>query len=825
LINNSTNIVKGAAMKKCKTDRFTMNSGFFFVALLTVFSLTACGGGGGSGGIGEITTPTAAVSSSGTTGGTTPTAAVSSSGTTGGTTTTAAVSSSGTTGGTTTTAAVSSSGTTGGTTTTTAAVSSGGSTGGTTTTGSSGAINYSIAESRQSGIAPLSVFFDASGTIDSALTPASYVINGYTFHTDPSYTNLRYTWDFGDGTHNSAWSNGAHTGVTCNSTTNGPGCRNWASGADSGHVYETPGTYTPTLTIYDGSNTRTITLPSITVSDPNTYPGFAGTQTTCVAQNTLPVAGSGGCPLGASVINVSALGDPTFEGAMTAAIANGNRILFNRGDSFTSAGTSSPMGTYAYLLQTQGPGIIGSYGTGALPVINVPFAGSAIKFGAYWTPTVNNCNPSTACPVSGLSDWRLMDLKFLGTGGAFSYAATVSGSFNNVTILRVDAENFDVAFANDSRNLDDMNLSFSPAGKYCCSTVWTGWTIQDSTIQNMAHSTANPPYGMYFTSENLLIAGNFIDLGSTSTTKDTSHAIRIPYTAHASIMDNTLERSGSTEQLIKLMAPSFPQTMGGEGDTNLDAYCAAYNYAGCPIANVNGVGGGYTRWVEESDNKLVAAYTSYMVSAAPQNQNSDERLKDVVIERNYFDAGPNSTVSKGILAIGFDFAIRNNIFNFTNMGDGVAVAYYTEEGGTISVPSYGGEIYNNSFYTSHNNLGSRLMAFYLMDTNTNMVTLKNNLAWTPNSTGGDAMFACVVVGGSTCIGSTSPQLTQSNNTTTAEMEGATSPFASSSPVAASDYTPASGSYAIGAGDSTVPLWSDFFGTARTGSYDMGAANH
>ena len=99
--------------------------------------------------------------------------------------------------------------------------------------------------SRTSGVAPLSVFFDATTTIDGTLRP---------FH------DLEYRWDFGD-TSAGTWANGAQPNVNS---------KNYATGPVASHVFETPGTYYVTLTALDGTNVATTPLHyiTITVQDP-----------------------------------------------------------------------------------------------------------------------------------------------------------------------------------------------------------------------------------------------------------------------------------------------------------------------------------------------------------------------------------------------------------------------------------------------------------------------------------------------------------------------------------------------------------------------------
>lgn len=293
-------------------------------------------------------------------------------------------------------------------------------------------------------VGPAAVFFDAS-------LPDSPAAHGL-------FRNIQYTWDFGDGAHNAAWTNGTHTGATCDSTSNGPGCKNYATGAVAAHVYEHPGTFSPTLTVFDGTNSRTFTLPPVTVSDPNTV--FSGTNTTCVAASSLPVAGSGGCPAGASVINLSTLADPSFQGAMTAALANGKRILFKVGDTFTATAGEN--------VTTVGPGIIGSYGGGQAAILMTDASdySKVLTFGA-------------------APDWRVLDLSFDSTAPDIT-KQTAIGAGTETTVLRATFKHFtDAVGVNGGADL----------------------AIQDSSITD-AHYGPSGAFGSYFAGTHLMLLGN-----------------------------------------------------------------------------------------------------------------------------------------------------------------------------------------------------------------------------------------------------------------------------------------------------------------------------
>ena len=143
----------------------------------------------------------------------------------------------------------------------------------------------------------MAVFFDATGTT-GATNP---------FH------DLGYQWNFGDATAN--WDTSGSS-------------KNLATGGVAAHVFESPGTYTVTLTVTNGVSSQT-TTSTITVQDPNTV--FSGTNTVCVSATALPVAGVGGCPAGAAAV---LSGD--FTQIVNTIAQAPKRVLLKRGDVFVN---------------------------------------------------------------------------------------------------------------------------------------------------------------------------------------------------------------------------------------------------------------------------------------------------------------------------------------------------------------------------------------------------------------------------------------------------------------------------------------------------------
>ena len=242
-------------------------------------------------------------------------------------------------------------------------------------------ITPSLSPSRTTGVAPLSVFFDASGTTASTTT--------LPFH------ELDYSWNFGDDD-TATWAYGSNPGVNK---------KNRAFGPEAAHVFETPGTYTVTLSVYDGTETST-TQQLITVTDPDTV--FAG-NTFCINASGTDHAG---CPLipgtyadsAACITAGKCLTQASFSTAITTYATAGRRVLFKKGDTFTNdAANIHFVGTL---------GLISSYGTGAKPIV------------------VNAVNSNLFDFTADVSDWRLMNLDFDLNMGNISRFMSMTGSLN-----------------------------------------------------------------------------------------------------------------------------------------------------------------------------------------------------------------------------------------------------------------------------------------------------------------------------------------------------------------------------------------------------------
>ncbi|HKS16665.1 MAG TPA: PKD domain-containing protein [Planctomycetota bacterium] len=138
-------------------------------------------------------------------------------------------------------------------------------------------------------------------------------------------------------------------------------------------------------------------------------------------------------------------------------------------------------------------------------------------------------------------------------------------------------------------------------------------------------------------------------------------------------------------------------------------------------STTHGSGLPVTRFVKISDNHLRGGV--WTVAMGPQNSSYDERVTQIVVERNLFDT--ESTTQVGLQIYAQDVSVRNNVFV------GTGAAWYTgasvDDGGTVPAATRV-RICNNTFYKADS--GSGFSGIYVSSQVSN-VTIQNNLSSAP----------------------------------------------------------------------------------------------
>src|ERR1700722_5632425 len=558
--------------------------------------------------------------------------------------------------------------------------------------GSSGPLTLKVSTVRSTGISPFLMFFDATATTDTSITG-----NATTFQ------NVTYTWNFGDfgASGTGTWAYGANAGHNS---------KNTATGGIAAHLYITPGTdtaYTATVTATDGTNKTSCQL-GVTAYDPEGTHGFAGAKTTCVSAPGTPVPGSGDCPAGAAVLSTSsfntALGSSHF--------GSGKRVLFKCGDTFsgdnvTLTATTASIGAYGGCEGTQTNQPILSDTTAGNPQLNIN---------------------------AGSGDIRISNIYFNGhnAGGELHGAVTTQAFVTQ-----------DIPYQITLWNLQATGDSFGYSWTEGAQWGLIGTTTLNATgIAVFVNQDENNPAQMRGTVPNInyqALLGNFVNgVGAAGGSGAGIEAMRTSACRMCVFENNTIENANTGGGVFKLHNGNTYQSCGG-GATG--GSCQVPCTISSTFATTTCWTGVYTELVEISDNLFTGNSGGVLSDIAPQNGSVDERLRNIVIERNLYSATTGGQGDTLLLVTGANMTVRDNVFympgtSLLHAGSGVIVAQ--RGSGNKQTVQYN-EAYNNTCYAPNSQPHQQCIGF---DTSGDTVTptansfASNNMFYVPTTTTG-----------------------------------------------------------------------------------------
>jgi hypothetical protein len=450
--------------------------------------------------------------------------------------------------------------------------------------------------------------------------------------------------------------------------------KNIADGPVAAHVFENPGTYTVTLTTMDTAVISTETI-DITVTDPDTI--YAGTNTICIsdaASNDFT-----GCPSGAQQIATDSVATEIKSN-----MATGKRILLRRGSSWAVSDSDTDQRSIGSSIT--GPVTIGAYGDCSspddrgicanAPVINLS---ASIPYGqpGYLWPTFFS--------VSNSSDMRIHDITF---SADQDYGCLLGGATNigPILLLRIKTTGFYKDIVISSYNTDSHDQ----------------FTIVDSDFSGTESTMA------YVGSKQLAYMGTrFCD-------SNTSHVLRL-WQAHLAVISHNIVSGSSLNTTSGLHALK----LHGLNESLIDNPTKPSHR---------------TQFVVISDN-VFGGSGPWPVATGPQNGEYDERLSDIIFQRNRFIAGygnlSSRLVSKGLVVEARYVTIRNNIFDGTGSDESYYSMVITRRG--IEPAPVGTRIYNNTiFKDDSDNATSMFIGVDVGEVNESVI-LKNNLFQLPTT--------------------------------------------------------------------------------------------
>jgi PKD repeat protein len=488
-------------------------------------------------------------------------------------------------------------------------------------------MEVAIEPSCTSGVAPLGVVLDASGSTDSTV--------------GEPFRELHYQWDF-DDPGSGTWYIGGKS-------------RNQATGPVAAHVFENPGTYSVVLTVKNLQGDSAIQSVTITVDDPDVV--FSGENTVCFSQT----GDFSGAPTGALLVTTSSYSEVLSH------IATGKRLLLRRGETWNAS---------AATIDARGPGVIGAFGAGENPDERGIYANNPIlNDGSFKLASGIKTDSSEV----NTNDWRITDLRFV--GGA--YVIESDGEIRDILLLRLrisDCTAPAVFLGGDillwyNENRGQNHQTHRGVAVVDCDIFNTGgWTV----------------WGDY---------RHFALMGSRLGPVPTSHVLRFEFFKAAVISNNYVTECGTQKHLMKLHGPGWAGDALFPPGTHAEKIVISNNY-----------------FDGESDD--------WAVCIGPRNGASDERLRDVIFERNFLDAGPGDQIMLVIWAQ--DVTVRNNIFDLS--GALFHTGIFITQRGVEPAPE-GVWILNNTGYSS--DAGD--FVFTSIGTAVSNTIVRNNLLSAPNA--------------------------------------------------------------------------------------------
>jgi len=440
--------------------------------------------------------------------------------------------------------------------------------------------------------------------------------------------------------------------------------------------------------------------------------------------------------------------------------ASGRRVLLRRGDSWTTDAVTT-------IRDVSGPFTLGAFG----PCDNPDVRGICSN-----APNINVTNGGQSDPIDepviavmNSSDIRLMDIEL--TGEAARWTALDGGTgIDRLLNLRLRVTGFTTPMGSghwDTRGHDQYMLVDSDVGGGASNGVYTG-------------------------SERLAILGNRI-----ADSQD-SHVVRVWQGYLADIGHNSLSGSSLSSDSGRhalMMHGPMEEEIADTGPAGLDHR---------------------TRFVIIHDNTFGGS-GPWPVYIGPQNGETDERLRDIVLERNRFlpDYGTQSCCSSpqgtAMKIIASGVTIRNNVIS------GVASAQYyvaiDVSNLAIEPPPEDVRILNNTVVKSSHSVDeyTEYTGFSVNETVTRATIMNNLVHFDPD---GDFVELVVDLGMDSRVSSNlltdDPQLVDPDNPDPLSRDFGLRP----------------GSPAVGAGE-VVPVFDDYTGDPRPrgGPYDLGALQH
>jgi hypothetical protein len=219
------------------------------------------------------------------------------------------------------------------------------------------------------------------------------------------------------------------------------------------------------------------------------------------------------------------------------------------------------------------------------------------------------------------NDWRLVDISVSGTDN--TKGVEIAGMASDILVLRMKADGILALLTAGDSIIDYWNQNGSPGHD-----VTDVLAIHDCTS---THSI-NGGNHIYAAAHRMSMQGNYVH-----DSIEGEHLIRTPWFDRGVFSNNDLGEAPQPRHLLKLHGPKFTSQSS-----------VGYQQ--------------YSQRVVISDNIFdCVGGNQWSVAISPQNAESDERVRDLIVERNLFLPGADAQIALLISADGA--TVRDNLFN------------------------------------------------------------------------------------------------------------------------------------------------------------------
>jgi hypothetical protein len=467
-----------------------------------------------------------------------------------------------------------------------------------------GTLTLAATTPRATGISPFLVFFDATGTTDSATLGGA----------NTTFQDVSYTWNFGDSSavsgSGATWLYGSNPNVNS---------RNVATGAIAAHLYITAGSdtpYTATVTATDGTNTASCNV-AVTAYDPSGSNGFPGTATICAFNSALGT----GCPSGATQLTTSSVT------TATAGMSGGTRVLLKCGDTFTGStttitGTKSTLGAYGSCPgaaitsgnQANYPQVSGTVNIDTLAT-DVRVSDLVINSGSNNAVAVRNNYIPPYTPTVQVTMWNLWS-----NATNQSYYVAQGTQIGYIQLVQIQQGVNQGTFVNFAEN----NCNNGSTAALCGLTSPT-----PANFVNIMYTA--------------MMGGSYNGTGAPNNGQGIE-TVRVSACRMCVFSNNTIQNANNVGAVLKFHNGNTKNSSSGLVWT-----------------------GQYTEYIEASDNYFTGTSGAQLVEITPQNAGDDERMRLIVLERNHF-TGVDTGGGRQIWVSGENITLRDNVFDGAGTG-------------------------------------------------------------------------------------------------------------------------------------------------------------